>query len=395
MTPVRFVDAVFACCCVAIAGGTAARWLDPAETHAAREQVIAAGAADPFGLVASSHAPGARLYVMVSTSCRVCTDSLPFYRQLADAGRRAGGDVRFVGIERDDDIRAYLQRAGIGQPLVTSVARPPNVPGTPTIVAVDAGGRVARSWAGRLNRRQEREVLAVLAAAAPASRFAAPAPVAAVLAAARARLSGSRRIDTVSRIELAGTETTLFDSGARESAYAIALEPPALLEMRSGPVVHTLSGGAYSRRLADPVRFGGPVAERLMRDPESIRVASHGMRAHLLRLSLTYLARAEAAAVHDEGVRDFGAIKGRTIAFTDPVEGEVRAELVVDPVSFDPLGVVTPVRTEGRGGRAADGSWISIPGDYREVGGVRVPHRIEDWIGFTHVRVTIMSVRVR
>ena len=68
-------------------------------------------------------------------------------------------------------------------------------------------------------------------------------------------------------------------------------------------------------------------------------------------------------------------------------------EWVVDPVSARPLAIVSHVRTTN-GDAAADTTWISIPEDYREVSGVRLPHRIEEWIGANHSRVELTKTAI-
>ena len=362
----------------------------PADVHAARERVIEEGAPDPLGS-AAQRGNGAVLYVFVSSTCPVCDASLPFYRRLSasHAGHGAAGRVVFAGLEPEAALAAWLRRAGIDGPRVVSIFRPPGVPGTPSIVAVDAAGRVQRSWAGRLNARQEADVLAAVAAmSAPA------ADAAALLVRARAWLRGTRGVESVSAIEATGTETRLRDSGVRVDPYEFALRLPHTLRLRTGPLVHVLDAGTYSRHLVDGDRYGGPMVDRLVADPESMRTAARGMQAHLLRLSLSFLGLAPAAdAVADEGTRDFGVVKGRTIAFRSSNE-RLEADLVIDVSSGRPRAVVTPVQQTGGRGGGQEALWISLLDDYRDEGGIRVPHRIDEWIGSAHSRVALTSVTV-
>ena len=388
----RLANVVFAVCCAGLAGVGALRYWPSAPAPHAREHVIAEGRPDPL----DGSLPvrdGAVLYVFVSSTCPVCNASLPFYRQLEQAAARTGVSDRvvFVSLEPEPATVAYLERGGIVAARVRSIVHPPDVPGTPTIVAVGADGRVRRSWAGRLSPQQERDVLAVVPAmGAAAGRNS----VQALLARARAHLHGSRDIDSVTSLEVDGTETLMRDVGTRVQPYVFILRPPNTLHMRTGPLLHVLDAGRYSRRLVDTDRYGGPVLDRLIADPESVRVAAQGMQSHLMRLSLTYLCRvATADIVEDEGPRDLGSIKGRGILFRNGA-ARLQVELVVDSATSRPLAVVTPVHTDGGPRNGADEAWISILDDYRDVGGVRIPFRIDEWIGTSHSRVVLTSVRV-
>jgi len=144
----------------------------------------------------------------------------------------------------------------------------------------------------------------------------------------------------------------------------------------------------------DSERYGGTMVERIMKDPQTITEAARGIEFHLLRLSLAFLAGVPTAdRVEDEGVRDFGQVRGRTIAFTNTAE-KARAELVVDVATDQPLAVVRPVRMVGGPANGTDGLEVSVLGDYREAGGIRVPFRIDEWTGTSLWRLVLTSVKV-
>jgi hypothetical protein len=386
----RAANLLFAICCVALVGLGAARHATTGtETYAAREHVLAEGTADLFGRTLDAGS-GPGLYVFVSPGCPVCRASLPFYRRLVEE-TRPPSRVVFVGLEAEAALAGFLREGGLNGARVASIQRPPGVPGTPTIIALDRAGRVTQSWAGRLNRRQEESVIA-FAAGSGVSQSARLTTIDELLASVRVHLSAARPIDAVADLEVAGTETRLHDSTPRAEAYGFALRVSGSLELRTGPLVHALSGGVYSRRIADE-RYGGPMLDRLIADQRSTDVAARAMASHLLRLSVTYLVRAPAGVTTvDEGMRDFGRIKGRTVAFRDAA-ATLQVELVVDPSTSRPLAVVTPVRNVGGHGPDND-LWISIPEDYREADGVRIPHRIEEWIGANHSSVALTSVKI-
>ena len=387
----RLANLLFSLCCVALLGAGAMRYRT-APVHAAREHVIEAGSPDPFAVAAGADTP--RLYVFISAGCQPCRDSLPFYKRLLGVTPGAAAMVTFVGLEAESQLLEFLRQGGVAGARVASVLRPANIPGSPTVVAVGTSRRVERSWAGRLGPSQEQDVIAFVRGAPEVRRSTPTADAAPLLARARAALSGTRQIDSVTGLDISGSDTQLHDTGARDGPYAFTLAWPDRLELRIGPVLHTLAGTVYSRRLADPNRFGGPMIDRLMNDPRIIATATSGMHWHLLRLSLTYLARAPADVfASDEGIRDFGQLKGRTVGFRDR-DGRLQAQLVLDPESYQPLGLATSVHTIGGAVDRGDSTWISLFGDYRLVAGVRLPHRIDEWNGFSHSRVMVTAATV-
>ncbi|HEY2435161.1 MAG TPA: hypothetical protein VGI12_21000 [Vicinamibacterales bacterium] len=378
----RLVNVLFTACCVVLSSVAVFRHWSAAAVPVAREHVLVEGSRDPFPLPAG-RLGRPRLGVLVSPQCRSCTESLPFYKRLADTASRAGTEVLFVGLEPEADLRVYLESGGVSRARIVSLARPPDLPGTPSIVALDTSARVMRTWAGRLAPRQEDEVLAI----------AATSSVSALLAEARARLNAGRAIDTVSSIEVSGVETLLRDTVARTNPYLVALRLPASLRLQTGPVVHLLVGSAYSRHLTDGDRFGGAAVERMLNDPASLDTAARGMQSHLVRLTALFFAGVPGTVQDDEGVRDFGIVRGRTVLFRR-VEDRLQAELVLDPATSRPLAVVTPIRQVGGASAGTSSTWISMLGDYRPVAGIMVPHRIDQWIGAAQSRIDLARVTV-
>jgi hypothetical protein len=386
----RVANVVFAVSCIGVAGVGALRYWPPAPTHLAREHVIEEGSPDPLA-GSGRRLDGGVLYVFVSSTCQPCRDSLPFYRQLVTAQTPEADRIVFAGLEPEPVLEEYLRQAGIAARRVMSVTHPAGVPGTPTIVAVGADARVTRSWAGRLSPQQERDVLATAGGITSTARI---DTVDAVLARVRAHLRGSRDVTSVTSIDAVGTESSERGASSRTNPYEITLRLPRTLHLRIGPVLHMLDAGVYSSRLVDSERYGGTMVERIMKDPQTITEAARGIEFHLLRLSLAFLAGVPTAdRVEDEGVRDFGQVRGRTIAFTNTAE-KARAELVVDVATDQPLAVVRPVRMVGGPANGTDGLEVSVLGDYREAGGIRVPFRIDEWTGTSLWRLVLTSVKV-
>lgn len=104
---------------------------------------------------------GRTLLLVLSSDCRFCTESAPFYQRLArDTAGRTG--LRLVAVlpQEVGAGREYLQRLGVPIGEVRQAA--PSVVGaqvTPTLILIDGGGVVTHSWVGKLAVAEESEVL--------------------------------------------------------------------------------------------------------------------------------------------------------------------------------------------------------------------------------------------
>ena len=101
---------------------------------------------------------GQTLLLVVSSSCHFCTESAPFYRQLANGHQR----TRLVAVlpQPIDEGKRYLDRLGftvddIKQASLSSI----NVTGTPTLMLVNSDGVVVQTWIGKLLEAQQEDVL--------------------------------------------------------------------------------------------------------------------------------------------------------------------------------------------------------------------------------------------
>lgn len=101
------------------------------------------------------------LLLVLSTNCKYCTASAPFYQQLV---KRKGSreDVRIVAVlpQNRDESRKYLGDHGITVDQISQA--PPRAAyarGTPTLIMVDSTGSVVESWIGKLPPEKETEVL--------------------------------------------------------------------------------------------------------------------------------------------------------------------------------------------------------------------------------------------
>lgn len=101
------------------------------------------------------------LVMVLSTSCRFCTDSIPFYQKLSkQKGTRS--DIRLLVLlpQTAEESGRYLSEHGISVDEVRR-AQPSEVyaKGTPTLIVVDREGKVIDSWVGKLPPEKEDEVI--------------------------------------------------------------------------------------------------------------------------------------------------------------------------------------------------------------------------------------------
>lgn len=104
------------------------------------------------------------LLLVLSTNCRFCTESAPFYQRLAQEKTKRRG-LRLVAVLPQDaaESRKYLSDHGVS---VDDIRRASpgevKVGGTPTLILADHTGAVITSWIGKLPSDKEAEVLSRL-----------------------------------------------------------------------------------------------------------------------------------------------------------------------------------------------------------------------------------------
>lgn len=216
----------------------------------------------------------------------------------------------------------------------------------------------------------------------PASKAAVPPAVAAWLARAQTQLSGENRVGSVVSLDVAGTRTRNLDQRPVTEPYEFRLLLPQHFQWRSGDVLHTFSNGVFWQR----PRFGEDIR----------RVAAVSLQQNFIESCLRHLARIPpemAATAEDQGLRDFGWVKGRVISVYDPVD-RLRVELVIDPETARPLATVTHGVVARSDGTTVPNDRIAMLQDYREVAGVRLPHRIEERSQADHAVIVLTRIAV-
>lgn len=105
------------------------------------------------------------LVLAIRKGCHFCESSLPFYKRLGDLEKSNTLHAHVVAVMPDDptDGATVLNSAGIavegvfGQRLDSM-----QVSGTPTLLLLDASGRVKHAWLGLLTPEQENAMIAAV-----------------------------------------------------------------------------------------------------------------------------------------------------------------------------------------------------------------------------------------
>jgi len=101
------------------------------------------------------------ILLALSDKCHFCTESAPFYQRLSsELAKRQDVNLLAVFPQDNNDARQYLSGLGIQisnvkQATLDSIG----VRGTPTLMILDANGKVKQAWVGKLTPEKESEVL--------------------------------------------------------------------------------------------------------------------------------------------------------------------------------------------------------------------------------------------
>lgn len=100
------------------------------------------------------------LVMVLQTGCHFCTESLPFYKRVAESLK--DNNIKIVAVFPSEikDGEEYLAKAGIKnvdvkQATLSNI----NVAGTPTLMLLDKDGKITNYWVGKLSPVKEEEVI--------------------------------------------------------------------------------------------------------------------------------------------------------------------------------------------------------------------------------------------
>jgi len=102
------------------------------------------------------------LLIAMSTKCAYCTQSIPFYNQLADMKINGKTSLRAIAIfpNSDDEVQRYAQQHQLKTEHKSSIDfEQLKLTATPTMVLVDQNGRVVNFWVGALKPDAQQQFL--------------------------------------------------------------------------------------------------------------------------------------------------------------------------------------------------------------------------------------------
>lgn len=102
------------------------------------------------------------LMIMMSTKCKFCLASVPFYRQISEMGETKGGSLHVVAAFPNSS-EGVVQFAAENHFPLEAVANlnldEVGLRYTPTLVLVDKSGTILNTWVGQLTPEGEKNVL--------------------------------------------------------------------------------------------------------------------------------------------------------------------------------------------------------------------------------------------
>lgn len=102
--------------------------------------------------------------LQISSTCRFCNESMPFYKQLMAAREAQAAKVPVIVASRDAVavIRKHLEDQQVMVDKVLHSGLYPFGTGTPTVYIVDSKGVVKRAFIGKLDSSGEKELLSIV-----------------------------------------------------------------------------------------------------------------------------------------------------------------------------------------------------------------------------------------
>lgn len=117
------------------------------------------------------------LILAIRRGCHFCEDSLPFYRKLGELQKSDKLSANVLAVMPDDPESGseFLRKNDVAVPGVFNLSLDAlDVSGTPTLLLVNASGRVQKAWIGRLSPEAETSVIAAVENTAANTRLPGP-----------------------------------------------------------------------------------------------------------------------------------------------------------------------------------------------------------------------------
>lgn len=103
------------------------------------------------------------LLLVLQKGCHFCSESMPFYKILAEKAKEKGVKIVAVLPNSREEGSQYLRENGVDiQEIKQAQLNSINVQGTPTLILVNEKGEITNSWIGKLPKDKEGEVVSNL-----------------------------------------------------------------------------------------------------------------------------------------------------------------------------------------------------------------------------------------
>ncbi len=112
------------------------------------------------------------LILVLSTQCKYCVQSAPFYRTLASMSGNLTQRTRILGVFPEDEtsVKAFLAKSQVEMEFRSDVDLSKlNVSSTPTLILLDKGKNIVNSWVGTLGAEQQADVVKTISEASAES----------------------------------------------------------------------------------------------------------------------------------------------------------------------------------------------------------------------------------
>jgi hypothetical protein len=102
------------------------------------------------------------LLIALNTSCAFCTESVPFYNQLAEAQLKSKSSIRIMTVfpNAEKEVQQYVQTHQLRLASRAAIdLQSLNVMGTPTMLLIDEKGTIVDFWIGKPSEATQRQVM--------------------------------------------------------------------------------------------------------------------------------------------------------------------------------------------------------------------------------------------
>lgn len=163
-TPLESVSQIaFIVMCLTVTGAGARYVLGTREpAPPTRAPAISTGTQLPSSSKFNPRGAKATIVLALSTECRFCTESLPFYGRLAGLSQVKGGQVQLsvASVQKQAPMSEYLLSHDLRVPTIVAISESAlRIAVTPTLILTDEVGRVIKVWEGKLLSAAEEEVV--------------------------------------------------------------------------------------------------------------------------------------------------------------------------------------------------------------------------------------------